>query len=113
AGRKRNTSLEHRGVVSGLGASEFQIRLAHPIERGEWLRAALVPRPLEDNRELIESAQRDAGEKFIAVAEMAIGRGRAHPRPPCGLGKGKTRRSFLGDQLQAARSRASLRLPWW
>jgi hypothetical protein len=65
---------------------------------------------LKHNREPLKSAQRDAGQKFIAVAEMAIGRGWAHARPPRGLGKGETRRSLSS---KAARSSASFRLPWW
>src|SRR5215469_17897945 len=101
AGRKWNASLEHCRVISGLGPCEFKIRLAHPIERGEWLRPTFVPRLLERNRELFESAQRDAAEKFIAVAEMPIRRGRAHACPPRGLGKGEARRSFLRDQFQS------------
>jgi hypothetical protein len=42
------------------------------IKRSEWLRATVVPCLLERNCKLFESAQRDAGEKFIAIAEMAI-----------------------------------------
>ena len=83
-----------------LGSCEFKIGPAQPIECGQRLRAAIVPCLLKHNREPLKSAQRDAGEKFIAVAEMAIGRGRADARPPRGLGKGETRRSFLGDQFQ-------------
>src|SRR6266567_6559284 len=80
--RKRNTGLEHRRIIGGLGSCEFKVSLAEPIERSKWLRAAIVPRLLEHNREPLESAQREVSEKFIAVAEMAIGRGWAHARPP-------------------------------
>jgi hypothetical protein len=56
-------------------------RPAQPVERGQRPRAAIVPCLLKHNREPLKSAQRNAGEKFIAVAEMAIGRGRGS-RPP-------------------------------
>src|SRR5262249_39676894 len=36
----------------------------------------------------------------LAIAEVAVGRGRADARPPRGLGKGETRPSFLCDQFQ-------------
>src|SRR5215471_11678116 len=94
ARRKRNAGLEHRGVIGGLGAREFKVSLAQPIERGERLRAAIVPRLVE------HIAQCDISEKFIAITEMAIGRGRTHARPPGGLGKGEACRSFLRDQFQ-------------
>src|SRR6516162_11178551 len=71
AARKRNTGLKHRGIIGGFSPCEFKVGLAHPIERSEWLRAAIVPRLLEHNRKLSESAQREVGEKFIAVTEMA------------------------------------------
>src|SRR5262249_1535154 len=100
AGRKRNTGLEHRRVIGGLGSREFKVGLAQPIKRGERLRPAITPRPIKYNREPLESAQRDASEKFIAVAEMAIGRGRAHARPPRGLCKSETCRPLLRDQFQ-------------
>src|SRR5689334_14055902 len=98
--RKRDTGLEHRGVIGRLGPCKFEIGLAQPIERGKWLRAAIVPRLLEHNREPLESTQRKVSEKFIAVTEVAIGCGRAHARPPRGLGKGEARWSFLCDQFQ-------------
>src|ERR1700747_2578984 len=41
--RKRDPGLEHRGVVGRLGPCKFEIGLAQPIERGKWLRAAIVP----------------------------------------------------------------------
>ena len=50
--------------------------------------------------ELLEAAQRDVGEKLVAVAEMAIGRGRTDARPARRLGKGETRRPLLRDQFQ-------------
>src|SRR6516162_7355388 len=80
--------------------ARIQGKLAQPIERSEWLRPAVVPRPVEHNREPLESAQCDISEKFIAITEMAIGRSRAHARPPGGLGKGEACRSFLRDQFQ-------------
>src|SRR6516162_4900264 len=98
--RKRNAGLEHRGIIGRFGPCEFKIGLAQPIERSKWLRAAIVPRLLEHNRKPLEPAQRDAGEKFITIAEMAIGRGWTHARPPRGLGKGETGRSFLRNQFQ-------------
>src|SRR5262249_32647922 len=40
------------------------------------------------------------GKQLIAIAEMAIGRGRADPRPTGCFGKGKARRAALGDQIE-------------
>src|SRR5262249_3607128 len=99
-GPKRDTGFEHRGVVGGLGPCEFKIGLAQPIKCRKRLRPAAIPGFLEHNRELLEAAQRDAREEFIAVAEMAIRCGRADTRPPRSLGKGKARWSFLRDQFQ-------------
>jgi hypothetical protein len=54
---------------------------------------------LKHNCKLLESAKRDIGEEFIAVAEMAIGRGRTDARRARGLREGETRRSFLCNQF--------------
>src|SRR5262249_1685525 len=51
------------------------------------------------NRKALESAQREVGEKFISVAEVAVGRRRADPRPARGLGKSETRRALFFDQF--------------
>src|SRR6516162_4636151 len=79
ARHKRNAGLEHRGVIGGLGAREFKVSFAQPIERSEWLRPAVVPRLVEQNSEPLESAQCDISEKFIAITEMAIGRPGSRP----------------------------------
>src|ERR1700720_4066377 len=82
AARKRNTGLKHRGIIGGLGSCEFKIGLAQPIERSKWLRSAIVPCLLEHDCEPLESTQREVGEKFIAVAEMAIGGSWTDTCPP-------------------------------
>src|SRR5215831_6677024 len=59
ASRERNAGLEHRGVrgvIGGFGSREFKVGLAQPIERGERLRATIVPRFLKHNGEPLEAA---------------------------------------------------------
>jgi hypothetical protein len=110
--RKRNAGLEHRGIIGRLGPRKFEIGLAQSIERGEWLRAAIVQRLLEHNRELFKSAQREVGKKFITITEMAIRRGRANAGPPRSFGEGEAAGPFFAINSKAARSSASFRLPW-
>ena len=49
---------------------------------------------------MLETAQRDVGHERVAVAEMPVGRGRADPGSPRGLGEGEPRWSLLGNQIQ-------------
>ena len=99
-GGERNAGLEHRRIVGRLGAGEFEIGFAQPVERGERVRAAVVPGPRQRRLELLEAAQRDAGQKLVAVAEMPIRRRRAHAGPARRFGKGEAGRPLLRDQFE-------------
>jgi hypothetical protein len=46
---------------------------------------------------LLKTALGDRGQQFIAIAEMAIGRGGADAGHPRRVGKGEAGRAFLGD----------------
>jgi len=48
----------------------------------------------------LEPAARDIGYQRVAVAEVAIGGGRADPGPARGVGKGKPSRALFRDQVE-------------
>ena len=99
-GADGNAGFEHRGIEGRLGAGEFEIGLAEPVQRNERIGAAFVPSPRQRRLELLEAAQRHTRHQLVTVAEMPIGRRRADAGKARGLGEGEARRALLGDQLQ-------------
>src|SRR5215470_15429750 len=99
-GIERNASLEHRRVIGGLAAREREIGFAEAIEGRERIGPAVAPRLLERGLELLEATQRNAGQKLITIAKVAIGRRRTDPRPARGFRKGEARGALLGNQLE-------------
>ena len=97
---ERNAGFEHRRIVRRLGAREGQIGPAGALERRHRVGPAAIPRGFQRGGELLEAAPRDVGEQLVAVAEMAVRRGRADAGPARRIGKGEPRRPFLGDQLE-------------
>ena len=67
---------------------------------GERARPALVPGGGQALLEVLEAALGDVGHQRVAVAEMAVGRGRADAGLARGLGEGEPRRSLLGNEIQ-------------
>ena len=108
---ERQPGLEHRRVIGRLVAREGEIGAADILERGEGIRAAVVPGAVEMRREQFETAARDIGDQRVAVAEMAIGCGRADPGRARRIGEGKPGRPFLAIRSRAAWISASRRLP--
>ena len=49
---------------------------------------------------MLEAALGDVGHQGVAVAEMAVGRGRADAGLARGLGEGEARRALLGNQVE-------------
>ena len=92
--------FEHRRIERRLVAGESEIGLADPLERGDGVGAAVVPGLREQRLELLEAALRDAGQQFVAVAEMPVGRGRADAGHARGIGKGETGRALFRDQVE-------------
>ena len=72
----RQARFEHRGVVGGLGAGEGEIGAADIVEGGEGVGLAAVPAGREHRLEALEALARHVGQQRLAVAEMAVGRGR-------------------------------------
>ena len=70
------------------------------MERRERIRPALVPPPGERKFETLETAPCDIGHQLVAVAEMAIGRGRADTGGARGIGEGEARWTAFRDQLE-------------
>src|SRR5262245_46453585 len=99
-GVERNASFEHRRVIGWLAAREREIGLAEAVKRRKWIGPSIAPRVVERSLELLEAAQRNARQQFIAIAKMAIGRRRTHPRPARGFRKGETRGALFGNQLE-------------
>src|SRR5271166_2687053 len=69
-----NASFEHRRVERRLGAGEFEIGLAEPVQRTKRIGASLVPGARQRRLELLEAAERHTCHQLIAVAEMPIWR---------------------------------------
>ena len=75
----RNAGFEHRRVERRLTASEFEIGLAEPVQRREFIGTSVVPGARQRRRELLEagvpagadSALREAGERAFAVLRGA------------------------------------------
>ena len=82
-----------------LSACEFEIGSAKPIKCTKRVRPAIIPSSRQDHFELLETAQRHCGQKFIAVAEVSIRRCRTDTRPACGIREGEPGRAFLRDQF--------------
>src|SRR6202453_2391157 len=96
----RNASLEHCRVEARLSASEFEIGLAEPIQRGEGVGAPAIPGARQRRLELLEAAQSHARHQLVAVAEMPIGRRRTDPGKAGGFGESESGRPLRRDQLQ-------------
>ncbi len=99
-GVDRNAGFEHRRVIGGLGARKGEIGFAEPVERRHRIGTAVVPGFGERRLELLEAAQRDVRQEFVAVAEMPVRRRRADAGPTGGLRKSEAGRAFFGNQLQ-------------
>ena len=55
-GADGNAGFEHRRVERGLGAGEFEIGLAQPVQTEECIGASVVPGPRERRLELLEAS---------------------------------------------------------
>ena len=102
----RNAGFEHRRVERRLGAGEFEIGLAEPVQRGESVGAAVVPGPRQRRLELLEAAQRHTRHQFVAVAEMPIGRRRADAGEARRLGESEAGRAPSWRSVPAPRGSA-------
>ena len=105
-GADRNAGFEHRRVERRLGAGEFEIGLAEPIQRSERVGASAVPGARQRRLELLEAAQRHARHQLVAVAEMPIGRRRADAGEARGLRESESRRSPSLRSVPAPRGSA-------
>jgi hypothetical protein len=59
----------------------------------------------------LEAAKRDAPQKLVTVAEMAIGRCWTHSRPARRLGERKAGRALLRNQFERGAQQRFLEIP--
>src|SRR5262245_782628 len=95
----RQSRLEHHRVARRLVAGEGEIGAAERAESRKRRGDAVVPGDVEAGGKAFETGARHLGEKRIAVAEMAVGRGGADPGKPRRLGQAEARGPVLLDQL--------------
>ncbi len=94
-----NACLEHHRIARRLLAGKGEIGLAESIESRERRRHAVVPRHVEARGEALEAALGDLGEEGVAIAEVAVRRGRADAGEPRRFGQAEAERAVLLDQL--------------
>ena len=99
---ERERGLEHGGVIGRLVAREGEIGAAEVFKCAQRIRAAFVPAPLEFGSEKVEPAPRHVRHQVVAVAEVSVGRARAHAGRARGFRHGESCRPLVGDQLERA-----------
>src|SRR5262249_11068750 len=97
---EREAGLEHGRVIGRLLAGKPQIGLAEPFKGRKSVGLSPVPGRHEYSLEQIEAAPRHIDQKLVAVAEMPVGRRRAHSGKARSLGEGEARGAFFGNELE-------------
>ena len=92
--------LEHCREQRRLLLGKAQIGAPHALEGCARGGLATVPRAGERGCESLEATPRDIGHERVAVAEMAVGRGGAHPRSPRGVREGEAGGTLLRDEVE-------------
>ena len=113
-GVQRDPRLEHRRVIGGLAAGEFQIGLAEPIERREGSGRPSSQARLQRRLEHVRS--RDARHRTSVRRGRESGdtaRPGLTPAQRAASAKVKPAGPFSAISSSAARTSASFRLPWW
>jgi hypothetical protein len=95
-----DAGLEHGRIVGRLAPCESEIGFADTVEGCEGIWTAAVPSAFQRNPESIEAAPCYVDQQLVAVAEMPVGRRRAHSCPASSFREGEAGGSLLRDQFQ-------------
>ena len=83
-----------------LATRKGEIGAPDRFQRCHRIGLAVIEGSLQCGGKALEAALGDVGEEGVTVAEMAIGRSRAHSRRPRRLGKGEAGGTLGGDEVE-------------